>query len=83
MKVLQGNLIESRYDWPHATSPMSASSPTSEHSADSGKDLCCHEMNATTSTVLELNQVAYIHDKIGLHRISSGCQPAVSLHLVK
>ena len=42
-----------------------------------------HKMNVIKETVLNLNEAAYIHDKIGLHRVSntSPTDDAVSLHL--
>jgi cysteine dioxygenase len=59
-KVLNGELNESRYDWP---------------------DREC-EMKLRTEDIYVLNQVNYMHDKIGLHRVSNQTQkPAISLHL--
>ncbi|KXN67008.1 hypothetical protein CONCODRAFT_11023 [Conidiobolus coronatus NRRL 28638] len=40
-------------------------------------------MSLTKEEVFGPNQVTYIHDKIGLHRVSnpSSSRPAISLHL--
>jgi cysteine dioxygenase len=61
LKVLSGELMETRYDWPNVN----------------------HPMRVVGEDVRSLNQAAYMHDKLGLHRISnpSSDKPAVSLHL--
>ncbi|RWS16804.1 cysteine dioxygenase type 1-like protein [Dinothrombium tinctorium] len=70
MKVLAGSLREIRYDW-----------PKEEHNlfGDDG----VKEMKMQRETTLNTNDVAYINDSIGLHRVEneSHTQPAVSLHL--
>ncbi|KAF8418212.1 RmlC-like cupin domain-containing protein [Tirmania nivea] len=72
MKILKGSLVEDLYDWPNpevVTSPHDATpTPT---------------MTLRKTTVLSENDVAYMSDKIGLHRISNPDpdQVAVSLHL--
>ncbi|RDW72962.1 hypothetical protein BP6252_06869 [Coleophoma cylindrospora] len=71
MKVLQGKLKEELFDMPASSS--------SEHA---------HHANAPLElkkeTILGLDQVAYVSDNIGLHRISNPAEDgelAVSLHL--
>ena len=40
------------------------------------------KLNVTRDTVFHENQVSYMHDKLGLHRISNkGSETAISLHL--
>ncbi|KAI8335334.1 RmlC-like cupin domain-containing protein [Chlamydoabsidia padenii] len=88
MKVLDGNLQETLYEYPSkliedkAISNVDITADTSEEAQDllMSSD---NPLHVTKSTILHPNQVAYIHDKIGLHRIAnpSGVQGAVSLHL--
>ncbi|XP_056141270.1 cysteine dioxygenase type 1 [Lampris incognitus] len=63
MKMLQGSLKETRFDWP--------------------KDDLRKEMVQRDVQILNNNQVAYISDEIGLHRVenNSHVEGAVSLHL--
>ncbi|RKP07546.1 RmlC-like cupin domain-containing protein, partial [Thamnocephalis sphaerospora] len=70
MKLLDGELEESQYAWPEE-----AYGPT-EH-ADH------NPMELMKSTVYQRDQVTYIHDRIGLHRVGNPSyqQGAVSLHL--
>ncbi|KNE58389.1 hypothetical protein AMAG_03968 [Allomyces macrogynus ATCC 38327] len=75
MKMLEGELVETRFDTPG----NSASMPL--HTAD---DHEAHgsRLHMSGKRVLEHNKVAYISDKIGLHRVSNASdRPAVSLHL--
>ncbi|KAJ3116769.1 Cysteine dioxygenase [Phlyctochytrium bullatum] len=69
MKVLGGEILETQYYWPHEV--VDAGSPSSA------------PMKEKKATVHSVNRVAYIHDKIGLHRVSnpSPTRPAISLHL--
>ncbi|KAJ3386026.1 Cysteine dioxygenase [Entophlyctis sp. JEL0112] len=86
MKVIEGDLRESRYAWPAgATSePLHTASSITDQSTmystkSSGKGAI---MNVIKETDFSLDNVAYIHDKIGLHRISNATsKPSVSLHL--
>ncbi|ODQ63747.1 cysteine dioxygenase type I [Nadsonia fulvescens var. elongata DSM 6958] len=68
MKVLQGELVEELYEWPEGTN---------------GHDVASLPLHMKKQTNLPLDQVAYISDKIGLHRIRnpSPDKIAVSLHL--
>ncbi|XP_049620070.1 cysteine dioxygenase type 1-like isoform X2 [Syngnathus scovelli] len=62
MKMLQGELKETQFDWPK----------------EEGR-----EMTEKSHSTLKNNSVAYIHNKIGLHRVEnvSHTECAVSLHL--
>ncbi|KAJ3266198.1 Cysteine dioxygenase [Chytriomyces hyalinus] len=83
MKVLGGDLKESRYAWPGKMGPkalMPASLIPSVTASEPAKKEGA--MNLTQETILHLDEVAYIHDKIGLHRISNPTgENSVSLHL--
>lgn len=60
LKVLQGQLTESLYNWPKEETQMAL----------------------TQEKAYEVNEVNYMHDGLGLHRIANNSgQPAVSLHL--
>ncbi|CAG0887529.1 unnamed protein product [Cyprideis torosa] len=67
MKMLSGGLREIRFSWP-------------DRNEDSSND---HSMTRIAENLLKTNQVCYIHDKLGLHRVEnvSDKDPAVSLHL--
>ncbi|XP_066587486.1 cysteine dioxygenase type 1 [Prorops nasuta] len=67
MKVLQGELCETRYAW-----------PSDNNIQDNGEGL--RELQRTT---LGLNEICYINDSLGLHRVEnpSAVNSAVSLHL--
>ncbi|KAI8815914.1 RmlC-like cupin domain-containing protein [Fimicolochytrium jonesii] len=81
MKVLEGSLTETQYDFPkphHSDddSRVDSGNEDGENEADDG-------LRLKKTTRLEKNSVAYISDKIGLHRVanSSTTRPAISLHL--
>ncbi|KAJ3311779.1 hypothetical protein HDV04_003791 [Boothiomyces sp. JEL0838] len=66
LKVLDGELLESLYNWPE------------------NSDLSAPPKNLTPSkeSLFYENQVTYMHDKIGLHRVTNPTnKPSVSLHL--
>ncbi|KAJ3061980.1 hypothetical protein HK102_008914 [Quaeritorhiza haematococci] len=67
LKVLEGNLTETLYDWPASTPCTPSTSP----------------MEVTAESVHGANTVTYMHDKLGLHRVANTSQaaPAISLHL--
>ncbi|KAI9305474.1 cysteine dioxygenase type I family protein [Cunninghamella echinulata] len=88
MKILDGNLQETLYDYPnkliedHSNTDIdiTANNTVKNHiEMDPSKNL----LHVSKNTVLHKNQVAYVHDKIGLHRIAnpSKNKGAVSLHL--
>ncbi|XP_012234926.1 cysteine dioxygenase type 1 [Linepithema humile] len=67
MKILQGKLCETRYAW-----------PTNFEAEENVEELKELERNT-----LETNEICYINDSMGLHRVEnpSATNPAVSLHL--
>ncbi|KAK3339188.1 RmlC-like cupin domain-containing protein [Neurospora tetraspora] len=71
MKILQGNLTETRYAFPDPTS--SSSSPSSEP----------EPMQVISEEVYRENEVAYMADELGVHRMWNQDPDnfAVSLHL--
>ncbi|XP_014489512.1 PREDICTED: cysteine dioxygenase type 1 [Dinoponera quadriceps] len=70
MKILQGQLCETRYAWPDTSK--------TEHGTHSSEEL--RELERNT---LDTNEICYINDSMGLHRVEnpSATNPAVSLHL--
>lgn len=74
MKILQGNLTETRYAFPDSTSSSSSSSsPSSEP----------ERMQVIAEKVYHENEVAYMADELGVHRVWNQDPDnfAVSLHL--
>ncbi|KAH8707612.1 RmlC-like cupin domain-containing protein [Phaeosphaeriaceae sp. PMI808] len=67
MKILKGNLTETRYAWPTVERNKSEDRP----------------LQVLSSTTFEKDEVTYMSDKLGLHRISNtnSDEYAVSLHL--
>ncbi|KAJ3355932.1 hypothetical protein HDU83_002217 [Entophlyctis luteolus] len=87
MKVIEGELKESRYAWPQSSS-AEVSGPVLSSITDQSTMYSPYSsfnersMKTIKETDFSLDQVAYIHDKIGLHRISNSIsKAAVSLHL--
>lgn len=70
MKILQGELCETRYAW-----PTRCKNGTDEEEPEELKEL--------ERTTIGLNEICYINDSLGLHRVEnpSTVNPAVSLHL--
>ncbi|MCJ1389528.1 capsule-associated protein CAP1 [Xylographa bjoerkii] len=69
MKILQGSLKETLYDWPDkSTKRTGLSAP----------------LHAKKETIYEENEVTYMSDKLGLHKISNpeADRVAISLHLL-
>ncbi|KAK2736143.1 Cysteine dioxygenase [Myotisia sp. PD_48] len=68
MKILRGSLKESRYDWPQ------------EEKLRNGEP---SPLKATRETIYQENEVTYMSDKLGLHKISNPNPEefAISLHL--
>jgi len=71
MKVMEGSLAEKLYDWPCEN--------------ESGDDVICDQNKLSPRQITEFdkNQVTYINDTIGLHRVenNSHTRRAASLHL--
>ncbi|XP_052130861.1 cysteine dioxygenase type 1 [Frankliniella occidentalis] len=79
MKMLQGTLSEVRFSWPDSQLDSRPDQQLQEEEADEeGRPL-----EEISRTDLRLNDVCYINDSMGLHRVEnpSHSDPAVSLHL--
>ncbi|GMG59799.1 unnamed protein product [Ambrosiozyma monospora] len=76
MKILEGELVEELFDVPETltteyTIPCLETIPTE-----------MKELTLLKTTTLKENQVSYISDKIGIHKMSNKTsKPAISLHL--
>lgn len=95
MKVLKGTLKETLYGWPcqradnpaacaHATQQSQSDCPSAEHTCSAGPDtLEPAALHIQRDTMYGQDQVTYMSDKLGLHRIAnpSDTEYAVSLHL--
>uniref|UniRef100_A0A914V5B6 Cysteine dioxygenase n=1 Tax=Plectus sambesii TaxID=2011161 RepID=A0A914V5B6_9BILA len=70
VKILQGTLLETRYEWPEAK--------PDEDASEEGRPMA--EIGRTS---YEMNGVTYMNDTIGLHRMEnpSHTEGTVSLHL--
>lgn len=81
MKVIDGQLTETTYTWPSKAIIDCANGSDSEKDFDQ-KVPSGHCMKVAAENILECNQVTYISDTIGLHRVGNKTdKPAVSLHL--
>lgn len=88
MKVLKGSLVETLYEWPddvEENSPVVViddDSKTTDKAKDD-HDYHPHSLAIKKVTTLKLGQVAYMSDKLGLHKMSNpnSNEVAVSLHL--
>ncbi|EME49301.1 hypothetical protein DOTSEDRAFT_68165 [Dothistroma septosporum NZE10] len=94
MKILKGSLTETIYGWPCqrsdnpancATAPDSPC-PTTEHTCSAGPgERRPSELQVRKTTTYKENEVTYMSDQLGLHRISNQSDEpndyAVSLHL--
>lgn len=92
MKILKGSLTETLYGWPcqRADNPASCATapdslyPSTQHTCSARTQLMGpKELSIIKETTYEQEQVTYMSDRLGLHRI---CNPskdevAVSLHL--
>jgi cysteine dioxygenase len=69
MKILKGSLVETRYAW-----------PTVQLNEDQHED---HPLQTISQKTYQRDEVTYMSDKLGLHRISNPNPHdyAVSLHL--
>lgn len=69
MKCLDGEFVETKYEWPEK-------SENDENSEGA-------EMKEIARTCVKVNQVCYINDSIGLHRVEnlSHTKPTVTLHI--
>ena len=87
MKVLRGSITETRYEWPTppaSTSTTRDSSPSSMYRGGLHGSLpSTDHMRTTKITTFENDQVTYMADDLGLHKISTAHSDtcAVTLHL--
>ncbi|KAI8583774.1 hypothetical protein K450DRAFT_219938 [Umbelopsis ramanniana AG] len=86
MKILDGKLQESLFDWPDMSDQESVATDMCDITTARKLDVCPKTgvcLTKQRETIYGADQVTYVHDKIGLHRISnpSGERGAVSLHL--
>lgn len=82
MKMLDGELKETLYEWPdkvvsEADHPDSGLG--SDNSDDEGKKPCA--MTVKRETVLHRNETTYMSDQLGLHRVANPLKTAGSLSL--
>jgi len=85
MKVLKGGLREIKYNWPDANSGsdiISTLEPKCIGNYQNDEE-CEKELQEISRSEMNTNEVFYINDNIGLHRVenSSNTDVAVSLHL--
>lgn len=90
MKCLDGELVETKFDWPSSRKQSTVDSENNnsseeeelQHDSDS-EHYAAHEMTEKQRTLLKKNDVCYINDSIGLHRVEnpSHSKPAVTLHV--
>lgn len=83
MKVLSGRLQETLYDWPEGARPMTPRAATKDDLAPRRSPEQEQPMVIKRTTVLNRNDVTYISDALGLHRIGNPSETdvAISLHL--
>ncbi|KAL0139821.1 RmlC-like cupin domain-containing protein [Mucor lusitanicus] len=91
MKILDGELQETLFNWPSSGEQQDEEVPVcadiTESSAAPASNTDQHlngqPLAVSKNTVYQPNQVTYVHDNIGLHRISNPSteRGAVSLHL--
>lgn len=89
MKCLDGELVETKFDWPGQKvdddegSENNSGEDFSLSSNSDSEHRVAHEMTEKQRTLLKKNDVCYINDEIGLHRVEnpSHSKPAVTLHV--
>lgn len=83
MKILSGSLEEELYYWPANGKPMIPKPATKDDLAPARDPSSEQPMKVKKRTLLHRDDVAYISDALGLHRIGnpSETEVAVSLHL--
>ncbi|KAI8056497.1 RmlC-like cupin domain-containing protein [Gilbertella persicaria] len=84
MKILDGELQETLFGWPESgDSEECPQQDITANSLDDTNELNGQPLAIARDTIYQPNQVTYVHDKIGLHRISNPSKEkgAVSLHL--
>ncbi|XP_036343625.1 cysteine dioxygenase type 1-like [Rhagoletis pomonella] len=85
MKMLKGDLQETRYEMPctKAIDMPSVDIGQTNDADDNDEEFNSEELKTIGSSSISLNDVAYINDNLGLHRVEnpSHIETAVSLHL--
>ncbi|XP_004522611.1 cysteine dioxygenase type 1 isoform X2 [Ceratitis capitata] len=85
MKMLKGDLKETRYEMPCSKAIEMPNVDIGEVNGDSDEEqeFEREQLNVVGSTTITVNDVAYINDNLGLHRVEnpSHIDTAVSLHL--
>ncbi|XP_062133088.1 cysteine dioxygenase type 1 isoform X1 [Drosophila sulfurigaster albostrigata] len=78
MKMLKGDLREKRYRYPNRPGAIEREQPQDHHA-----EIDDNELVEIGETPIPLNDVAYINDNLGLHRVEnpSHSDTSVSLHL--
>ncbi|KAG0328803.1 hypothetical protein BGZ99_004467 [Dissophora globulifera] len=86
MKILDGELKETQYDWPDkliTESDHPDSGVGSDNSDDEGEKVTASPMRVKKETTLCRNACAYMSDQLGLHKVSNPLKTkgSLSLHL--
>jgi len=86
MKVLKGRLNEIKYNWPEErceSELISTLAPKCIGDYQNEDGVCEKELEEISRSEMNTNEVFYINDNIGLHRVenASNTDVAVSLHL--
>ncbi|KAF9109848.1 Cysteine dioxygenase [Mortierella sp. AM989] len=88
MKILDGELQETLYDWPDKVTNESDGQPSdsgvgSDNSDDDGEKDRANPMHIKKETIMRRNECAYMSDQLGLHRVSNPLKSrgSLSLHL--
>ncbi|XP_055838305.1 cysteine dioxygenase type 1 [Episyrphus balteatus] len=83
MKILQGELVETRYQMPDSEETIKSTSGDIGRIEDADENFNGEELKEQGKSVMALNDVCYINDNLGLHRVEnpSHTDAAVSLHL--
>ncbi|CRK95868.1 CLUMA_CG009315, isoform A [Clunio marinus] len=88
MKILKGGLTEVKYSWPQETSETTILNDFKSNCGEIGayqdeNGEYVQELQEIGRSTMNTNDVCYINDNIGLHRVenSSNTDVAVSLHL--
>lgn len=73
MKILRGELTETRYEYPTDSAPTDS---TSSHHPDT------NNLTLLSQNTHRSNDVAYMSDDLGVHKMwNNSTEPAISLHL--
>lgn len=83
MKILQGELVETRYQMPDSDETNNNSVDNVGRIEDESENFDGEQLKESGKSTMALNDVCYINDNLGLHRVEnpSHTDSAVSLHL--